>query len=205
MNNTVNIIDNHDINRGYCGRYQNSQYGGGQSNQSFNNSQDDHRYNNQYCDDPRQYADHRSQRNSNQYQDNRGFSSQNPNNWSSNDSNMGWQQSQVSNNFRSQQYQSTNEPSSKQILSPTISQAQNNSFVSGSGTTKQRPLIDLDDRQTAAYNAIKYGKISINMRIILTANSTRDEALQVISNPESAFHDYHHQEYILSLCRLNLS
>ena len=47
---------------------------------------------------------------------------------------------------------------------------------------KQRPLIDPNDRQTAAYNAMKYDKISINERTIITATSTCDEALQVIFN-----------------------
>ena len=61
---------------------------------------------------------------------------------------------------------------------------------------EQQLLIDPNDRQTAAYNAIKYDKISINKRTILTATSMRDEALQVISNLKSAFHTYHHQEII---------
>ena len=46
---------------------------------------------------------------------------------------------------------------------------------------EQQILLDSNNRQTAAYNAIKYDKISINERTILTATSTRDEALQFIS------------------------
>ena len=61
---------------------------------------------------------------------------------------------------------------------------------------EQQLLIDPNDRQTAAYNAIKYDKISMNERTILTATSTCHEALQVISNLKSAFHAYHHQEII---------
>ena len=61
---------------------------------------------------------------------------------------------------------------------------------------EQQLLIDPNDRQTAAYNAIKYDKISINERTILTATSTRAEALQVISNLKLAFYTYHHQEII---------
>ena len=51
---------------------------------------------------------------------------------------------------------------------------------------EQQLLIDPNDRQTAAYNARKYDKISINERIIITATITRDEALQVLSNLKSA-------------------
>ena len=36
----------------------------------------------------------------------------------------------------------------------------------------------------------------MNERTILTAASTRDEALQVISNLKSVFHAYHHQKII---------
>ena len=36
----------------------------------------------------------------------------------------------------------------------------------------------------------------MNERTILTAASTRDEALQVISNLKSVFHTYQHQEII---------
>ena len=106
---------------------------------------------------------------------------------------MGRQQNRVSNSSTSRQDQSGYEPRSRENVAPVAS---NNSFGSGNRRVEQQLLIDPSDRQTAAYNAIKYDKISINERTILTATSTRDEALQLISNLKSAFHTYHHQEII---------
>ena len=84
----------------------------------------------------------------------------------------------------SRQDQSGYELRSRQSVAPVAS---NNSL----GRVEQQLLIDLNDRQTAAYNAIKCNKISINERSILTATSTHDKALQLISNLKTAFHAYH--------------
>ena len=92
---------------------------------------------------------------------------------------MGRQQNRASNSSTSRQDQSCYEPRSRQNVAPVAS---NSSFGSGNRRVEQQLLIDPNDRQTAAYNAMKYDKISINERTIITATSTCDEALQVIFN-----------------------
>ena len=144
------------MNRDTQSRDNNSQYGGG--TQPTNISLSDRGQNNcssnstnQFYEDPRENEGYsRVLDNSNQYQDDRGFNSDNRNNRYSNDSNMIRQQDRASNSSTSRQDQSGYEPRSRQNVAPVAS---NNSFGSGNRRVEQQLLIVPNDRQTAAYVA----------------------------------------------------
>ena len=101
--NSPRIIDYREMNRDTQSRNNNSQYGGG--TQPTNISRSDRGQNNRSSNSTNQfYEDHRENEgysgvldNSNQYQDDRGFNSDNRNNRYTNDSNMGRQQNRASN------------------------------------------------------------------------------------------------------------
>ena len=133
--NSPRIIDYRDMNRDTRSRNNNSQYGGG--TQPTNISRSDRGQNNcpssstnQFYDDPRENEGYsRVLDNSNQYQDDRDFNSDNGNNRYTNDSNVGQQQNRASNSSTSRQDQSGYEPRSRQNVAPVASNRDRKSVV----------------------------------------------------------------------------